>query len=68
MRETDIDFKNIKCKCGGFAGKAVKSKYQDRYSLYCKECGRFIKFASTYDKVIIKARINYLKEHNELLS
>lgn len=68
MRELEIDFKKIKCKCGGFAGKAVKSKYQDRYSLYCKDCGKFIKFASTYDKVVIKARINYLKEHNELLS
>lgn len=68
MKEIDIEFKKIKCKCGGHAVRAMRCKYQDRWKLYCSDCGKFIKFATTYDKVIIKARINYLKEQNELLS
>ena len=65
MREIDIEFKDIICKCGGHATKAVRSKHQDRYSLYCGNCNKFIRFASPYNKVIIKARLAYLREHSK---
>ena len=65
MREVDIVFNDVKCKCGGYAARAVRSKHQYRYSLYCGNCGQFIKFASAYNKVIIKARLDYLREHGE---
>lgn len=60
-----IEFKKIPCKCGGHASFAEKSRYQDRYKLYCGECGKYIRFAKTDEKAIIKAREAWLKEHNE---
>lgn len=61
-----INFTNVICKnCEGFAGFAERSKHQDKYKLYCSECRKFIKFASTEQKVIIKAREAYVREHGE---
>ena len=60
-----INFLKIKCKCGGHVGAAEKSKHMDKWKLYCNQCGKFIKFATTEQKAIIKAREAYLKEHYE---
>ena len=65
MESIDIEFNDIKCKCGGHATKAVRSKHQDRFSLYCGSCSKFISFASPYNKVIIKARLAYIREHSK---
>ena len=61
MTSIDIEFKDVKCKCGGHATRAERCKYQNRWKLYCGDCGKYIKFASQYNKTIIAARISYLE-------
>lgn len=61
----ELPIKNVKCKCGGYALYGEKCKYQYRYKLYCGDCGKFIKFASQYDKVLLSAREKWLEEHKE---
>ena len=67
MNRVEIEFKNVKCKCGGHAIRAERCKYQNRWKLYCSDCGKYIKFASQYDKVLILAREKWLEEHKIII-
>lgn len=66
MTEIEINFNGIKCKCGGHVGYAVKSRYQNRYKLICKDCKKFIRFAKKDEKDVILARIRWLCEREFL--
>lgn len=66
MMRVDIDFTDIECKCGGYAGFAERCKHQDKYKLYCAKCGKYLGFATTERKVIIKARENWQREHSKV--
>lgn len=58
--DVDIRFKELSCpKCGCNEQKAV---YRMRWGLYCKECNKFIKWASNTEKTVILARVAYLQQ------
>lgn len=61
----EFSMPRVACKCGGAVGYVEKSKYQNRYKLICKECGKFIRFAKPDEKPMILARIAWLEGHKE---
>lgn len=60
----EIPFKSVTCrKCKGSARYVVLKN--NRYGLLCGDCEAFIKWANKDEAVIINARKEWLKEHEQ---
>lgn len=58
METIDINFPNLQCKCGAAGNAAIKKS--SRWGIYCKNCGKLLKWADPHEKVIIAARKQFL--------
>ena len=49
-----MKIKDLKCKCGSTDVQDISSDFGNTLGIYCKKCGRFIKWASKEERNLIK--------------
>lgn len=60
----EITFPGISCKkCGGT--EQIAALRYNRYGIYCKNCGSYIKWADKGQTVLINAREQWLEGHKD---
>ncbi len=58
--EVELFFKNIKCPSCNIEGNTVGKFKGKRWGIYCKYCGRFIKWADSQQSMLFNARRDWV--------
>ena len=65
MEDLEMNFPRLKC-ANCLSEHQIVKKRGPRYGIYCKDCNLLLMWAGEHEKVVINARLEWLKNNKEV--